>query len=209
MFVLQFYYYQGGQSAVTGQFTGRVTAVPGATNASITISNMQPSDTGSYTCTVNNMDDMNGQNQGSIFVSVFVKPSKPYCAVHGSVELGHLVSLICKSEEGIPAPTYTWHKLDQGTTRSALGQMNTQSGILSIGNLSQFEFGQYQCNSSNSLGVATCTVELSEVHDGAIAGAVIGAILGAALIALIVWIVAHNVRRRKYNAKQGATTEMK
>lgn len=34
------------------------------------------------------------------------------------------------------------------------------TGILEIQNISQFEFGEYQCNATNAVGFAVCTVEL-------------------------------------------------
>lgn len=115
------------------------------------------------------------------------KPSAPYCAVHGDVESGHLVTLTCHSERGSPTPTYTWTRLDQTKTRMpvlgrgercicvfvrhlltsirsltcALVSSVTTTGILEIRNISQFEFGEYQCNATNAVGYSTCTIELS------------------------------------------------
>lgn len=37
----------------------------------------------------------------------------------------------------------------------------TKTGILEIRNISQFEFGEYQCNATNVAGSAACTIELS------------------------------------------------
>lgn len=39
-------------------------------NASITIRNMQPSDSGLYTCEVHNLPDVDGQSQANIIVNV-------------------------------------------------------------------------------------------------------------------------------------------
>ncbi|XP_008294153.1 V-set and immunoglobulin domain-containing protein 1-like [Stegastes partitus] len=207
-------FYQSGKIVITNAYEGRVTApsAPATTkNASIVINNMQPSDAGVYTCEVHNFPDVEGQSQANIIVNVLEKPSTPYCSVHGDVETGHLVTLTCHSESGSPNPTYTWTRLDQTKTRRpVLGRMTT-TGILEIKNMSQFEFGEYQCNATNTVGFSTCTIELSpEVGDGVIAGAVIGALLGCVLIVLVVWFIAHSVKKHKYRAVKAAeANEMK
>ncbi|XP_036379796.1 V-set and immunoglobulin domain-containing protein 1-like [Megalops cyprinoides] len=209
----QVYYYQSGQSVITANYKGRVTGPysPNTTyNASITISNMKPSDSGIYTCDVHNIPDVQGTSEVNINVMVLEKPSVPFCAVHGTVEAGHLVSLTCHTEQGNPPPTYTWTQLNQGRSRSALGETNFQTGVMYIRNLSQFQFGEYQCNASNVVGFTVCTVELVEdLGDGAIAGAVIAAVLGAALIIFLVWYITHHLRKSKYKAAKAAgATEM-
>ncbi|KAM9348926.1 V-set and immunoglobulin domain-containing protein 1-like [Symphorus nematophorus] len=210
----QLYYYQSGKEVISRDYESRLQppSSPATTrNASIEISNMQPSDAGVYTCEVHNFPDVDGQSQASISVKVLERPSSPYCAVHGDMETGHLVTLTCHSERGSPPPTYTWIRLDQAKTRRPVLGSVTKSGILKIGNLSQFEFGEYQCNATNTVGFSLCTVELSpEVGDGVIAGAVIGALLGCVLIILVVWFIAHTVKKHKYKAVKAAEgNEMK
>lgn len=72
-FLPQIYYYSGGQSYSYGEFKNRITAATGPGNASITISNMQPSDTGSYTCEVFSPLNDAGQSQKSVIVNVLGK----------------------------------------------------------------------------------------------------------------------------------------
>ncbi|XP_044227469.1 V-set and immunoglobulin domain-containing protein 1-like [Thunnus albacares] len=210
----QVYYYQGGKSVTLKSYEGRIQPPPDPSktkNASIIISDMQPSDAGVYTCEVHNLPDVSGQSQVNIHVKVLERPSVPYCAVHGDVESGHLVTLTCHSERGSPTPTYTWIRLDQTRTRRPILGRVTKTGILEIRNISQFEFGEYQCNATNAVGFSTCTIELSpEAGDGVIAGAVIGALLGCLLIILIVWFIAHTVKKHKYRAlKMSEANEMK
>lgn len=200
----QLYYYQSGKEVIPSDFEGRLEPPrsPATTfNASIIISNMQPADAGLYTCEVHNFPDVDGQSEASVMVNVLEKPSKPYCSLHGDVESGHAVTLTCHSERGSPPPTYTWIRLDQTKTRRPVLGRVTDTGILQIANISQFEFGEYQCNATNAAGFSTCTIELNaEVGDGVIAGAVIGALLGCLLIALIVWFIAHTMKKRNYQA---------
>ncbi|XP_040907942.1 V-set and immunoglobulin domain-containing protein 1-like [Toxotes jaculatrix] len=200
----QIYYYQSGKDVISRSYESRLQppSSPSATrNASIIINNMQPSDAGVYTCEVHNFPDVDGQSEANIIVNVLERPSSPYCSVHGDVESGHLVTLTCHSERGSPTPTYTWTRLSQAKARMPVLGRTTKTGILEIRNISQFEFGEYQCNASNAVGFSICTIELSaEVGDGVIAGAVIGALLGCLLIIMVVWFIAHTVKKHKYKA---------
>ncbi|XP_010773454.1 V-set and immunoglobulin domain-containing protein 1-like isoform X2 [Notothenia coriiceps] len=199
------YYYLSGAVEITSSYEGRVQppSSPATTNnASIIIRNIQPSDTGVYSCQVHNLPDLEGISEADIFVLVFETPSTPYCSIHGDVESGHLVTLTCHSERGSPPPTYTWIRLDQARTRRPVMGITTETGILEIRNISQFEFGEYQCTATNGEGFSTCTLELNhdDVGDGVIAGAVIGALLGCVLIVLVVWFIAHTLKKHKYKA---------
>ncbi|XP_040006785.1 V-set and immunoglobulin domain-containing protein 1-like [Xiphias gladius] len=210
----QVYYYQSGEDVIPRPYKGRLqppSSVATTRNASIIISNMQTSDAGVYTCEVHNFPDVDGQSQANIVVNVLERPSTPYCSVHGDVESGHLVTLTCHSERGSPTPTYNWTRLDQTKTRRPVLGKTTATGKLEIRNISQFEFGEYQCNATNAVGFSTCTIELSpEAADGVIAGAVIGALLGCVLIILVVWFIAHTVKRNKYKVvKASEDNEMK
>uniref|UniRef100_A0A3B4AB02 V-set and immunoglobulin domain-containing protein 1 n=1 Tax=Periophthalmus magnuspinnatus TaxID=409849 RepID=A0A3B4AB02_9GOBI len=201
-----------GQYVITQRFEGRLQpplSPATSNNASIILSNMQSADSGVYTCEVHNFPDVDGQSQASIVVNVLEKPSQPYCSVHGDVESGHLVTLTCHSERGSPPPIYTWIRLDQTKTRRPV--LATDTGILQIANISQFEFGEYQCNATNAVGYSTCTIELNpEVGAGVVAGAVIGALLLCLLIVLIVWFIAHTVKKSKYKTvKVSEASEMR
>ncbi|KAF7661573.1 hypothetical protein LDENG_00258660 [Lucifuga dentata] len=212
----QVYYYQSGKDVIGESYENRLKppSDPSTRNASITISNMQPSDAGMYTCEVHNLPDVDGKTEATIIVNVLEKPSLPFCAVHGDVESGHLVTLTCHSEHGSPTPLYTWTRLDQTKTRKpVLGRDEyfTKTGKLEFRNISQFQFGEYMCNASNAVGFSTCTTELSpEVEDGVIAGAVIGALLGCVLIILVVWFIAHTIKKHRYKTvKDTEASEMK
>ncbi|XP_076024402.1 V-set and immunoglobulin domain-containing protein 1-like [Genypterus blacodes] len=210
----QVYYYQSGKDVIGKPYEDRIhppSAVSTTKNASITISNMQPSDAGMYTCDVHNFPDVEGKSEATVIVHVLEKPSAPFCSVHGDVESGHRVTLTCHSERGSPVPTYTWIRLDQTKTRRPVQGRVSNTGILEFRNISEFQFGEYLCNSSNAVGFSTCVTELSpEVEDGVVAGAVIGALLGCVLIALVVWFIAHTIKRHRYKAvKAPEASEMK
>ncbi|XP_067405813.1 V-set and immunoglobulin domain-containing protein 1 [Emydura macquarii macquarii] len=204
----QIYYFQNGQAYEYGAFKNRINGSTNQGNASIIISNMQPSDTGFYTCEVFNPQDSNGQNQKSVAVSVLVKPSQPHCSLRGIPETGHLISLSCYSEEGMPAPTYLWYRVLGDTLKPVTEQLNTKTGLLIIGNLTTFENGYYRCIANNSLGNSTCEIDLTSTHSegGLIAGALIGAILGAIVICIIVWFL--NKREKKKKKEKSVNSEM-
>ncbi|NXD81121.1 VSIG1 protein, partial [Halcyon senegalensis] len=198
------YYYVGGQSYTYGEFKGRITAATGPGNASITISNMQPSDTGSYTCEVFSPEGDTGQSQKSVIVSVLVKPSRPFCKVEGTPEKGHLIYLLCKCEEGLPQPSYRWYRVDENTLKPVTEQFNPKTGILYIGNLTTFETGYYRCVASNILGNSTCELDLTAKHSdgGIVVGALIGAILAAAIICVIVWVLTKKAKKKKSSSSE-------
>ncbi|XP_068552668.1 V-set and immunoglobulin domain-containing protein 1 isoform X1 [Anas acuta] len=198
------YYYSGGQSYSYGEFKNRITAATGPGNASITISNMQPSDTGSYTCEVFSPLNDAGQSQKSVIVNVLVKPSKPFCKIEGMPEKGHLIYLLCKCEEGLPHPTYHWYKVDDSTLTPVTEQFNPNTGILYIGNLTTFETGYYRCIASNVMGNSTCELDLTSMHsDSAIvAGALIGAIVAAVIICVIVWVLTKKAKKKKSSSNE-------
>ncbi|KAF1556191.1 V-set and immunoglobulin domain-containing protein 1, partial [Eudyptes schlegeli] len=200
----QIYYYSGGQSYSYGEFKNRITAATGPGNASITISNMQPSDTGSYTCEVFSPQGDAGQSQKSVIVSVLVKPSKPFCKIEGTPEKGHLIYLLCKCEEGLPHPTYHWYKVDENTLKPVTQQLNPNTGILYIGNLTTFETGYYRCIARNFLGNSTCELDLTANHSdsGIVVGALIGAILAAAIICIIVWVLTKKAKNKKSSSNE-------
>ncbi|XP_021152452.1 V-set and immunoglobulin domain-containing protein 1 isoform X1 [Columba livia] len=198
------YYYSEGQSYSYGEFKNRITAATSPGNASITISNMQPSDTGSYTCEVFSPQGDAGQSQKSVIVNVLVKPSKPFCKIEGTPERGHLIYLLCNCEEGLPRPTYRWYKIDDNALKPVTEQFNPSTGILYIGNLTTFETGYYRCVASNSLGNSTCELDLSAKYSdsGVVAGALIGAILVAAIICVVVWVLTKKAKKRKSSSNE-------
>nr|XP_025033814.1 V-set and immunoglobulin domain-containing protein 1 isoform X1 [Pelodiscus sinensis] len=205
----QIFYFQNGQTFEYGEFKNRINGTTNPGNASITISNMQPSDTGLFTCEVFNPQDSNGQNQKSVAVSVLVKPSQPHCSLRGTPETGHLISLSCYSDEGMPIPIYQWHKVSGDALKPMTEQLNMKTGLLIIGNLTTFENGYYRCIASNSLGNSSCEIDLTASHSegGLIAGALIGAILGAIVICIVVWFLTKRKKKEKIKEK-AANSEM-
>ncbi|CAI9570677.1 unnamed protein product, partial [Staurois parvus] len=152
------YYFENGQSFPMGRFKNRVTVYNNTGNASITISNMQPQDTGFYTCAVSNLPDPIGM--GHIQVIVQVAPSTPHCSIEGHMEVGHSVTLLCISKQGMPRPFYTWSRVEKDVLLPV--NVEQSEGIIVLGNMTKFEEGYYRCIASNSLGNASCELDLTQ-----------------------------------------------
>ncbi|XP_040179844.1 V-set and immunoglobulin domain-containing protein 1 isoform X2 [Rana temporaria] len=196
------YYFQNGQSFPVGRFKDRVTAYNNTGNASITISNMQPQETGFYTCEVTNLPDPVGM--GHIQVIIMVAPSTPHCAIEGHIVIGHSVTLSCLSKQGMPRPVYTWHRVKN----DVLFPVNSEQsdGLLVLGNMTKFEDGYYRCTASNSLGNATCEMDL---HTGGEGGIIVAAVIGAVFLSTIIFVVIWFLVAKKKNKAKKPVTEMK
>ncbi|XP_039204667.1 V-set and immunoglobulin domain-containing protein 1 [Crotalus tigris] len=202
------YIWQSGKSYYLGQFKGRSQVANNTGNASLSIFNMQPSDTGVYRCSVYNFKDGTAnEGEKSVLVSVLVPPSKPLCSFgsshHSDVELGHLVTLACVSEAGLPKPAYKWYRLTGDKVQPVTETYNPSSGRLVLGNLTRFEEGYYQCTAINILGNSSCHVDLTTKHSegGIIVGALIAAILAAALICVVGWILISREKKKRRKQK--------
>ncbi|KAB0402958.1 hypothetical protein E2I00_013640, partial [Balaenoptera physalus] len=206
------YYSEGGRATAIGQFKDRIVGSNAPGNASITISHMQPADSGIYVCDVNNPPDFFGKNQGTLNVSVLVKPSKPFCSIQGIPEHGHPISLTCLSVLGTPSPVYYWYKLEGRDIVPVKESFNPATGILFIGNLTNFVQGYYQCTAINNLGNSSCEIDLTSSHPevGIIVGALVGTLVGAAIIFSVVCFARNKAKAKRNERKRNSkpTTEL-
>ncbi|NP_084457.2 V-set and immunoglobulin domain-containing protein 1 isoform 1 precursor [Mus musculus] len=204
---ISIYYSEGGQASAIGQFKDRIIGATNPGNASITILHMQPADSGIYICDVNNPPDFVGKNQGLLDVTVLVKPSKPFCTIQGRPEAGHPISLSCLSAFGTPSPLYYWYKIEGNTIVPVKESFNTATGVLVIGNLTNFEQGYYQCTAINSLGNSSCEIDLTSSHPevGIIIGALVGALIGAAVIICVVYFARNKVKSKQQKNLNSST----
>ncbi|XP_028623325.1 V-set and immunoglobulin domain-containing protein 1 isoform X2 [Grammomys surdaster] len=206
---ISIYYSEGGQASGIGQFKNRIIGATNPGNASITILHMQPADSGIYICDVNNPPDFVGKNQGILDVTVLVKPSKPFCTIQGRPEAGYPISLSCLSAFGTPSPVYYWYRIEGNTIVPVKESFNSATGVLAIGNLTNFEQGYYQCTAINSLGNSSCEIDLTSSHPevGIIIGALVGALTGVAIIICVVYF-ARNKVKSKQKKKLNSSTEL-
>uniref|UniRef100_A0ACB8FX55 Uncharacterized protein n=1 Tax=Sphaerodactylus townsendi TaxID=933632 RepID=A0ACB8FX55_9SAUR len=130
-----------------------------------------------------------------------VPPSQPHCYLHGTLEMGHLISLYCFAEQGLPPPTYQWQRVSGDTVKNITESYSFKTGAFVIGNLTYLEEGYYRCTAANSLGSKSCQINLSTSQTGVIIGALIGAILVVALICGVVWFLTSKEKKKKRKEK--------
>ncbi|CAB1412709.1 unnamed protein product [Pleuronectes platessa] len=171
---------------------------PKVGDASVSISNVLPSDTGTYQCKVKKAP---GVDTRKVTLVVMVPPSVPKCWVDGGEEKGGPVSLRCADSRGSSPLTYTWTR-ESGGAIPVDSTQNQQSGELLIRNHTESNVGTYVCEVKNAVGKEQCKYELHAYNPtnkaGVIAGAVIGALLLLLLLLLLIWLLICCCHKRRY-----------
>ncbi|XP_072342814.1 V-set and immunoglobulin domain-containing protein 2-like [Scyliorhinus torazame] len=199
-------YYIDGKTYRIGHQANRIKLIdqnPTHGVASIRIENTQSSDTGRYSCDINNPPDTSGPSEAFINLVVQVPPSTPECKVIGGPYLRNNVTLLCRSEEGWPMPRYTWSEINPSAVKSSskFTIKDSNKGSLFLRNLTMEHSGTYICVASNVLGERSCQLVLTVTvknEAGAIVGAVIGTLVGLLLIAVVTY---HLLRQKRKNPK--------
>ncbi|MBN3294980.1 CXAR protein, partial [Amia calva] len=171
---------------------------PSQGDASITLSNLGASDTGTYQCKVKKGL---GNDMRKITLVVMAPPSVPKCWVEGKEEEGAPVSMRCKSYYGSTPLSYSWFR-ESGGSIPPVAVQNPQTGEMLIKNHSQSYVGNYRCEASNAVGKQQCIYTLRAYtpvnRAGMIAGAVIGALLLLLLLLLLIWLLICCCNKRRY-----------
>uniref|UniRef100_A0A2K6FEW4 Cell surface A33 antigen n=1 Tax=Propithecus coquereli TaxID=379532 RepID=A0A2K6FEW4_PROCO len=129
-------------------------------DASVTISQLTMDDNGTYECSVLLMSDLEGTSKSRARLLVLVPPSIPDCSIQGETIIGNDIQLTCQSQEGSPAPQYSWKRYDilnqeQSLTQPVSGQP------LYLKNISTDTSGYYICTSSNDVGTTSCNITVA------------------------------------------------
>ncbi|CAL8285256.1 unnamed protein product [Merluccius merluccius] len=173
-------------------------------NASINVTGLRLSDTGTYQCRVTKAP---GVRSRKILLTVMVKPSRPRCYAEGPTEQGKDVVLRCVCEEGTIPLRYTWEKISDSKLLPASAVLDAVGGTMNVRNASTSVSGTYRCKATNRVGNEECIlhVDITPSPNTAsiiiiiiiIAGAII-AVLLILIIAIILFCCCRARQRKKY-----------
>ncbi|XP_051854992.1 cell surface A33 antigen [Antechinus flavipes] len=153
-------------------------------DASITISQLKMDDNGTYECLVMLDEDLMGNRQSRMELLVLVPPSKPKCSIEGETTYGNNIQLKCQSEEGSPAPQYSWKSFDIQNKERPLPSPATGMSLL-LQNVSDATSGYYICTSANEMGTEFCNITVA-IRPPSMNIALYAGIAGGVVAALII-----------------------
>uniref|UniRef100_A0A7N8WSZ2 Ig-like domain-containing protein n=1 Tax=Mastacembelus armatus TaxID=205130 RepID=A0A7N8WSZ2_9TELE len=165
-------------------FRGRVEFVspdPASGNASISITDLTPTDHNTYQCKVRKLP---GISMINICLNVMERPTEPECNLEGVVDLGHKVVLRCRSTQGSSPMWYSWYKESRNEMLPNDGYVNSVQGDLFLTVTKENILGTYICTAQNLVGMDTCRLTLK--FSSAVRIRVAAAAAGTALITIII-----------------------
>ncbi|XP_037126486.1 coxsackievirus and adenovirus receptor homolog [Syngnathus acus] len=181
---------------------GRVhfnSADPKNGDASINLTGLRSSDSGTFQCKVKKAPGIRGRK---MLLIVMVKPSKPRCFAEGQTQEGKDIVLRCTSNEGTQPMQYGWEKTSNGKVLPASGVLDPVGGTLNVRNASASASGTYRCTATNRVGSEDCILYLNVTPPpntaGIIAGAIILVLLILIIIAIILFCCCRARHRKKY-----------
>nr|XP_012299996.1 cell surface A33 antigen [Aotus nancymaae] len=157
-------------------------------DASITIGQLAMSDNGTYECSVSLMSDLDGTSKSRLRLLVLVPPSKPECGIEGETVIGNNIQLSCLSQEGSPAPQYSWKRYDVLNQEQPLAQPVSGQPV-SLKNISTDTSGYYICTASNEMGRASCNITVAVRSPSMNVALYVGIAVGVVAALIIVGIV--------------------
>ncbi|KAM9764448.1 V-set and immunoglobulin domain-containing protein 2 [Dama dama] len=201
-------YFTNGQLYPTGSKAERASLLqnpPTGGVATLKLTDVRPSDTGTYLCHVNNPPDFYTNGLGLINLTVLVPPSRPSCSQSGQTSVGGSAALRCSSSTGAPKPVYNWIRLGASPTPSPGSMVQDEvSGQLILTNLSLASSGTYRCVATNQMGSASCelTLSVTDPSKGRVAGTVIGVLLGVLFLSVAVFCLIRFQKERRKRPKE-------
>ncbi|XP_063006611.1 cell surface A33 antigen [Melospiza melodia melodia] len=155
---------------------------------SVTMGAVTMEDNGTYVCSVRLRADPPRQS-ALVDLFVLVAPSKPECKIVGTPEYGQTINLTCASQEGSPAPKYTWKSFNVQNEPRPLA--HTEGQKITLKNISADTSGFYICTSTNSVGTEFCNMTVSVVPPSMNIALYAGIIGGVVAAIVVVGIIAY------------------
>ncbi|KAM6907564.1 coxsackievirus and adenovirus receptor homolog [Xenentodon cancila] len=181
---------------------GRVhfnSADPKNGDASINLTGLKSSDSGTYQCKVKKAPGIRGRK---MLLIVMVRPSKPRCYTEGATEEGKNIVLRCTVNEGTKPLQYAWEKTSDSKLLPASAVLDPVTGTVNVRNASASASGTYRCVASNRVGKEECMLFVNVTPPpntaGIIAGSIIAVLLILILIAIILFCCCRTRHRKKY-----------
>lgn len=168
-------------------------------DASITLTGLKSSDSGTYQCKVKKAP---GIRSRKILLNVMVKPSRPSCYTQGPTQKGKDIVMRCVSSEGTRPLKYSWEKTSGNKLLPASATLDPAGGTITVKNASVDASGSYRCVVSNRVGSDECALQLNVTPPpnttGIVAGSIIAVLLILLIIAIILFCFCRARHRKKY-----------
>ncbi|KAL0590806.1 Cell surface A33 antigen [Plecturocebus cupreus] len=159
-------------------------------DASITIGPLTMNDNGTYECSVSLMSDMEGTSKSRLRLLVLMPPSIPKCGIEGETIIGNDIQLTCLSQEGSPAPQYSWKRYDILNQEQPLAQPVSGQPV-SLKNISTDTSGYYICTASNEMGRESCNITVAvrtpSMNVALYVGIAVGVVAALIIIGIIIY----------------------
>uniref|UniRef100_A0A3B4TQ57 Ig-like domain-containing protein n=1 Tax=Seriola dumerili TaxID=41447 RepID=A0A3B4TQ57_SERDU len=126
--------------------------------ASLTITDLKLTDSGTYQCKVKKLPEIGIKN---FILSVMERPSMPVCYMDGEAVAGEDLRLRCRSSQGTPPMDYRWSKTSGNQKLPHTAVADTIGGDLYLDKITESDTGTYLCTVLNLVGIEECELELS------------------------------------------------
>ncbi|KAM8927827.1 cell adhesion molecule CEACAM1-like [Pelodytes ibericus] len=196
----------GKTSQTSSKYNGRLF---NTANGSLLLINTTVNDTGTYSVSVQEIDESPGSLSFHVRFYEPVVISMVESSPTSVSESTPAVNVTCRASSG--AVTFTWEKDDLALGSNLNYSLLDGNRTLQLNNPNRSYSGNYTCIASNpvdsdqrTLNLSVSWVTDSSLSPGAIAGIVIGSVLGALLLIALIVLIVLCVRQRKGKSKKAA-----
>ncbi|XP_020355553.2 cell surface A33 antigen [Oncorhynchus kisutch] len=165
--------------------------------STLTLRKVSMQDNRLWQCRVQIPGDEEGTPSTTTELVVLVAPSVPVVSVQGEAEYWNNINLTCVSEEGSPAPTYSWKTNDVTNTPRVFPPRTTEkNGVLSLFNISMETSGFFICTATNQVRSASSNFTLTVMPPSMKVGSTV-AIIGGVVAGFLVLGLSYTAAGRR------------